>query len=66
MELDLPKTAAAFVVLIAVGVGGLIGAPIPMGTDTILMMVAPSMVVFGLICLVIGVAHGEYRAGATR
>ncbi|WP_135365541.1 DUF7333 family protein [Halosimplex halophilum] len=66
MELDLPKTAAAFVVLIAVGVGGLIGAPIPMGTDTILMMVAPSMVVFGLICLAIGVAHGQYRAGATR
>ncbi|QLH84750.1 DUF7333 family protein [Halosimplex pelagicum] len=66
MELDLPKTVAAFAVLIAVGVGGLVGAPIPMGTDTILMMVAPSMVVFGLICLAIGVAHGQYRAGATR
>jgi hypothetical protein len=66
MELDLPKTVAAFVVLIAVGVGGLVGAPIPMGTDTILMMVAPSMIVFGLICLAIGVAHGQYRAGAAR
>ncbi|QLH79761.1 hypothetical protein HZS55_21775 [Halosimplex rubrum] len=66
MELDLPKTAVAFVALIAVGVGGLVGAPIPMGTDTILMMVAPSMIVFGLICLAIGVAHGQYRAGATR
>jgi len=66
MELDLPKTVAAFVVLIAVGVGGLIGAPIPMGTSTILMMVAPSMIVFGLICVGIGVAHGQYRAGATR
>jgi hypothetical protein len=66
MELDLPKTAVAFVVLIAVGLGGLIGAPIPMGTSTILMMVAPSMIVFGLICLAIGVAHGQYRAGAAR
>lgn len=66
MELDLPKTAAAFVVLVAVGVGGLIGSPVPMETSTILTMVAPSMVVFGLICLAIGVAHGQYRAGATR
>lgn len=66
MELNLPKTVAAFVVLVAVGVGGLIGAPIPMGTSTILMMVAPSMVIFGLICLAIGVAHGQYRAGTVR
>lgn len=34
----------------------------PMGTDTILMMVAPSMIVFGLLMLVLGVKHGEYRA----
>jgi hypothetical protein len=26
------------------------------------MMVAPSMVVFGLVMMVIGVKHGEYRA----
>jgi len=69
MELDLTKTAAIFVGIIAVGVVALIGAPeamIPMETGTILMMVAPSMAVFGLICLAIGVAHGQYRAGATR
>jgi hypothetical protein len=69
MELDLTKTAAVFVGIILVGVVGLIGAPeamIPMETGTILMMVAPSMAVFGLICLVIGVKHGEYRAGAAR
>ncbi len=67
MELDLPKTAAMFVAIIAVGVVGLIGAPeamIPMGTDTILMMVAPSMAIFGLLCLAVGVKHGEYRASA--
>ncbi|MEF8852670.1 MAG: hypothetical protein V5A44_11975 [Haloarculaceae archaeon] len=66
MEFDLTKTAAVFVAIIAVGVGGLIGAPIPMGVDTILMMVAPSMAVFGLLCLAVGVKHGEYRAGAAR
>ncbi|WP_123538675.1 DUF7333 family protein [Halosimplex salinum] len=65
MELDLTKTAAAFVVLIAAGVGGLIAMDV-MPQDTVLMMVAPSMVAFGLICLAIGVAHGQYRAGATR
>jgi len=61
MELDLTKTAVAFAALIVAGVGGLIVAPM-MQDSTVLMMVAPSMVVFGLICVGIGVAHGEYRA----
>lgn len=58
MEFDLGKTAAAFVVLIAIGVIGTIPM---MGTGTVLMMVLPSMVVFGLIMLAIGVKHGQYR-----
>lgn len=58
MEFDLPKTAAAFVVLIAIGVIGTIPM---MGTTTVLMMVLPSMVVFGLIMLALGVKHGQYR-----
>jgi len=62
MEFDLPKTAAVFVAIVAVGVGGLVGTPIPMQTSTILMMVLPSMAVFGLVCLAVGVKHGEYRA----
>jgi hypothetical protein len=66
MEFDLPKTAGLFVLLVAVGIGGLIGSPVPMGTDTILMMVLPSMAIFGLICLVIGVKHGEYRGRGAR
>ncbi|WP_254523792.1 DUF7333 family protein [Natrinema caseinilyticum] len=61
MDFDLPKTAAAFIVVIALGVGGLIGGGM-MPTDTILMMVAPSMIVFGLLMLALGVKHGEYRA----
>lgn len=65
MEFDTTVTAVVFAVLIAVGVGGLIAAPIPMTTETILMMVAPSMVLFGLVCVAIGVKYGEYRAAGT-
>ena len=61
MEFDLPTTAAAFVAVIAIGVGGLIAAPM-MTTDTVLMMVAPSMIAFGLIMLALGVKYGEHRA----
>ncbi len=59
MEFDLPKTAAVFVALIALGV---VGTTPMMGTSTVLMMVLPSMVIFGLVMLAIGVKHGEYRA----
>lgn len=59
MEFDLPKTATVFVALIALGVV----ATSPMMTmGTVLMMVLPSMVVFGLLMLAIGIKHGEYRA----
>ena len=61
MEFDLPTTAALFVALIAVGVGALIAAPM-MTTQTVLTMVLPSMVVFGGICLFIGIMYGQYRA----
>ncbi|MDF9747010.1 DUF7333 family protein [Natrinema salsiterrestre] len=60
MEFDLPKTAAVFVVVIAIGVGGLIGMDV-MPMNVMLMMVAPSMIAFGLLMLVLGVKHGEYR-----
>ena len=61
MEFDLPTTAAAFIAIVAIGVVGLIAAPM-MTVNTVLMMVAPSMIVFGLIMLGIGIKHGEYRA----
>jgi len=64
MEFDRTKTAVAFVALVAVGTGVLLGMPIGMATSTVLMMVLPSMVAFGLICLAIGVQYGEFRAGA--
>jgi putative effector of murein hydrolase LrgA (UPF0299 family) len=62
MELDLTRTVVAFLALVIVGNGALILAPIPMAASTIAMMVLPSTLVFGAICLGIGVAHGQYRA----
>lgn len=62
MEFDLPTTAAAFVAIVAAGTGGLLVAP-TMATGTVLTMVLPSMVVFGLLCLWLGVQYGEHRAG---
>jgi hypothetical protein len=62
MEFDLPRTAALFLGLVILGVGGLAGSGM-MATRTVLMMVAPSMLGFGVICLALGVKHGEYRAG---
>ncbi|ELY85900.1 DUF7333 family protein [Natrinema altunense] len=61
MEFDGTKTAVAFLVVIALAVGGLLAAQM-MAMSTVLMMVAPSMIVFGLLMLVLGVKHGEYRA----
>jgi hypothetical protein len=61
MDFDLVRTAVLFVAVIAVGVGGLLVSEV-MPARTTLMMVAPSMIAFGLICLAIGVKHGEFRA----
>jgi hypothetical protein len=33
-----------------------------MATGTVLMMVLPSVLVFGGVCLFLGMKHGEYRA----
>lgn len=62
MEFTTGTTAGLFIAVVALGVGGLIAAPIPMATSTTLMMVLPSMLIFGLITLAIGVKHGAYRA----
>lgn len=61
MEFDLVRTATVFVAVIALGTVALLGAPM-MGTRTVLTMVLPSMVVFGVVCLALGVKHGEHRA----
>ncbi|AUX08349.1 hypothetical protein AArcSl_0700 [Halalkaliarchaeum desulfuricum] len=67
MNFDLPKTVGAFVLVLVIGIGSLFILPevtpmAPMTTQTILMMVLPSMVIFGAVMVLIGVKHGEYRA----
>jgi hypothetical protein len=61
MEFDLTKTVGALVALVVVGTAALAGMGV-MATNTVLMMVTPAMLVFGAVCLAIGVKHGEYRA----
>ena len=61
MEFDLPRAAALLVLLVALGAGGLIGGGM-MTLQTTLMMVVPSMLVFGALAFVIGMKHGEFRA----
>jgi hypothetical protein len=61
MEFDRNTTLAVFLALVVVGVGGLAGAGV-MATRTVLMMVLPSVLVFGAICLFLGMRYGEYRA----
>jgi hypothetical protein len=62
MEFDLTTTAAIFLAIVVVAVGGLLVSPIPMARSTILMMVLPSVLVFGVVCLFLGSKYGEYRA----
>jgi hypothetical protein len=62
MEFDLTTTAAIFLAIVVVAVGGLLVSPIPMAQSTILMMVLPSVLVFGVVCLFLGSKYGEYRA----
>ena len=60
MEFDRTTTLGAFVALIVIGAGGLLVSGV-MAAGTVLMMVLPAMVVFGLVCLAIGIQYGEYR-----
>jgi len=59
MEFDALKTAVAFLVLFGVLAVGTFMSP--MTTSTV-MMVLGGLLVFGVITLLLGVKHGEYRA----
>ena len=59
MEFDRKTTIGLFVAIIAVGTHAVMPM---MTTSTVLMMVLPSMAVFGLITLLLGVKHGQYQA----
>jgi len=62
MDYDLPRAGGILLLIVVLGVGGLIGSGM-MQTSTVLMMVAPSMLVFAVVAFALGVKHGEYRAG---
>jgi len=61
MEFDLTTTAGVFLAIVVVAVGGLIASSV-MPLRIVLMMVLPSVLVFGVVCLFLGAKHGEYRA----
>jgi len=61
MEYSLQGSLGALLAVIAVGLAGLLAGDV-MPVRVVLMMVAPSMVVFGLLAFGLGVRHGEHRA----
>jgi len=61
MEFTLGATVGVLLAIVAAGTAALIGMGF-MATSTVLMMVTPSMLAFGLVALFVGVKHGEYRA----
>lgn len=61
-ELNAIATVVAVAAVIGAGVLGLLAMPVAMTAGTVLTMVLPSMLVYGLIMLAIGIAHGQYRA----
>jgi hypothetical protein len=63
MEFSLPVALGALLVIVAVGVAGLATSGV-MALETVVMMVAPSMLVFGLVAFALGVKHGQFRATA--
>lgn len=61
MQFTLPVSLGALLAVIVVGVAGLVqSGMMPFGTTV--MMVAPSMIAFGLIAFALGMKHGEHRA----
>ena len=63
MECNKTTTAIAFIILLAVLVGGT--AMSPMSTSTV-AMVSVGLLVFGVLSLALGVKHGEFRASNQR
>lgn len=59
MEFDMATTAIAFIGLLVVLIGGTAMSPMRTGT---VAMVSGGLVVFGVLSLLLGVKHGEYRS----
>ncbi|WP_123621297.1 hypothetical protein [Halorubrum sp. CSM-61] len=61
MEFDLPRAVGIVALIVVLGTLG-VAFGTPMALSTTLMMVLPSMVVFGAVAFVVGMKHGEFRA----
>lgn len=60
LQLSVPVGLGAVAAIVAAGTAGLFAMDV-MATDTVLMMVLPSMVAFALVVFTIGVKAGETR-----
>jgi hypothetical protein len=61
MRFDFARAVGLLVAIVAIGVVGLASADF-MATDTLFMMVLPSMILFAAVSFLLGMKHGEYRA----
>lgn len=61
MDFDFPRAGGLLLALVGAGIVGLAASGV-MTLRTVLMIVLPSMVVFGVIAFWIGVKHGKYRS----
>ncbi|SEW23643.1 DUF7333 family protein [Halobacterium jilantaiense] len=60
MRFDFARAVGLLVLLVAAGTVGLASADF-METDTVFMMVLPSMILFAAVSFLLGMKHGEYR-----
>lgn len=60
VDFDQTTTIVAFVVLFGLLAAGTVMSP--MSTDTVTMVLG-GLFVFGVVTLLLGIKHGEYRAG---
>jgi hypothetical protein len=58
MQFDLTTTVALFVVPLLVIIAGTVTSPMP---TTISVGVSVGIALFGVLALVVGIKHGEYR-----
>ncbi|WP_224269735.1 DUF7333 family protein [Haloprofundus salinisoli] len=59
MQFDLTTTVALFAVPLLVIIGGTVTSPMP---TTISVGVSVGIALFGVLALVVGIKHGEYRS----
>lgn len=61
MEFDFARSVAPLVAIVAVASVALTAVMTP---STVFMMVLPSMIGFSVVAFLLGMKHGEFRAGS--